>query len=129
MALIFEYVLDLNTFEYVLDVTKISIQEPFESFWIIAKAIQRFHEKHHQLPLPGGLPDMKALSNVYVELQAIYRSKSKQDVDEVMDFIRAIPGGSQVARDEVELFCKNARFVKLLQGPHNEPSTRQIIRK
>ncbi|KAG5985108.1 hypothetical protein E4U55_001357 [Claviceps digitariae] len=101
----------------------------FEDFWIISKAVQRFYQKHQELPLPGGLPDMKALSNVYIELQSIYKSKSRRDVDEVMNFIRTAPGGSRITRDEVELFCKNARFIKLLQGPHNEPSTRDIIQK
>ncbi|GAB0133391.1 hypothetical protein EsDP_00001802 [Epichloe bromicola] len=100
-----------------------------EVFWIIAKAVQQFHQKHHQLPLHGGLPDMKAQTSVYIELQSIYKSKSKRDVDEVMGFIRTLPGGHQIERDEVELFCKNARFIKLLQGSHNEPSIRQVIEK
>lgn len=72
---------------------------------------------------------MKAQTSVYIELQSIYKSKSKRDVDEVMGFVRALPGGYQVERHEVELFCKNARFIKLLQGSHNEPSIRQVIGK
>ncbi|KAG6005911.1 hypothetical protein E4U21_007545 [Claviceps maximensis] len=104
-------------------------EDAFEDFWIISKAVQRFYQNHKELPLPGGLPDMKALSNVYIELQSIYRSKSRRDVDEVMDLIRTVSGGSRITRDEVELFCKNARFIKLLQGPHNKPSTREVIQK
>ncbi|KAG5953046.1 hypothetical protein E4U53_007088 [Claviceps sorghi] len=104
-------------------------EHAFEDFWIISKAVQRFYQKHKELPLPGGLPDMKALSKVYIELQSIYRSKSKRDVDEVLNFVRTVPGGSRITRDEVELFCKNARFVKLLQGPHNEPSTHEVVEK
>ncbi|KAG6042295.1 hypothetical protein E4U41_000039 [Claviceps citrina] len=99
----------------------------FHSFWIVAKAVQRFYQKHNQLPLPGGLPDMKALSNVYIELQSLYRAKSKRDADEVVEIVRTIPGGCQIGRGEIELFCKNARFVKLLQGSCNVPSTRQVI--
>ncbi|KAG6118013.1 hypothetical protein E4U14_007327 [Claviceps sp. LM454 group G7] len=96
-------------------------------FWIISRAVQRFHQRHQQLPLPGGLPDMKALSKVYLELQYIYKSKAKQDIDEVVETVRSVPGGSGIARDDVELFCKNARFVKLLRGPHYGTSMRQII--
>lgn len=72
---------------------------------------------------------MKALSKVYLELQYIYKSKAKQDIDEVVETVRTVPGGSGIARDDVELFCKNARFVKLLRGPHDGTSMRQIIRK
>ncbi|KAG6015828.1 hypothetical protein E4U54_002884 [Claviceps lovelessii] len=104
-------------------------ENAFENFWIISKAVQLFYQKHQELPLPGGLPDMKALSKVYIELQSIYRSKSRRDVDEVMNFIRTVPEGSRITREEVELFCKNARFIKLLQGSHNAPSNHEIIQK
>ncbi|KAI2640802.1 hypothetical protein GGS26DRAFT_178188 [Hypomontagnella submonticulosa] len=86
------------------------------AFWIIAKAVKAFYRKHGCLPLPGVLPDMKALSSVYVKLQSIYKEKARRDAQEVLETARAIPGGEDVDPAEVDLFCKNARFVKLINA-------------
>src|SRR4051812_8753720 len=84
------------------------------SFWIIADAVRKFYEKHNCLPLPGNVPDMKAQSKVYIQLQSIYKAKARQDVAEVLEMVRQTPGGEDVDPGEVELFCKNAAFVKLI---------------
>ncbi|KAI5861661.1 hypothetical protein GGS23DRAFT_576068 [Durotheca rogersii] len=86
------------------------------TFWIVAKAIKAFYHKHGCLPLPGALPDMKAQSSVYVKLQSIYKDKARKDAQEVLETARGIPGGNDVDPAEVELFCKNARFVKLINA-------------
>ncbi|KAI2776182.1 hypothetical protein F4815DRAFT_364435 [Daldinia loculata] len=86
------------------------------SFWVIAKAIEAFYNKHGCLPLPGALPDMKAQSTVYVKLQSIYKAKARRDAQEVLETARALPGGKDVDPAEVDLFCKNARFVKLINA-------------
>ncbi|CZT07138.1 hypothetical protein WAI453_010841 [Rhynchosporium graminicola] len=90
--------------------------ESKSSFWIIADAIKKFHQKHSQLPLPGSVPDMKAQSTIYVRLQNIYKSKARQDVAEVLETVRAHPGGKEIDVAEVESFCKNAAFIKLVHG-------------
>lgn len=59
---------------------------------------------------------MKAQSNVYVRLQNIYKSKARKDVAEVLDIVRTYPGGKEVDPSGVELFCKNAAFVKLINA-------------
>ena len=95
---------------------------PFQSanFWIIASAIASFYEKHSLLPLPGSLPDMKAQSADYIQLQNVYRSKARKDFIEVLTTVREIE--KRLAREnlidekEVELFCKEAGHVKLLRG-------------
>ncbi|KAI0874136.1 hypothetical protein GGS24DRAFT_490257 [Hypoxylon argillaceum] len=86
------------------------------SFWIIAKAIRLFYQKHGCLPLPGSLPDMKAQSSVYVKLQGLYKAKARKDAQEVLETVREIAGGEHVNPTEVDLFCKNARFVKLINS-------------
>ncbi|GAO15013.1 uncharacterized protein UV8b_00471 [Ustilaginoidea virens] len=98
-----------------------------ETFWTIIKAVKHFYHKHRQLPLPGSLPDMKAQSKVYVHLQSLYKDKAKRDIAEILDIVRAIPGGAKVKRDEVELFCKNASFVKVIENPENAPITNQVV--
>ncbi|KAI1801843.1 hypothetical protein F4811DRAFT_563673 [Daldinia bambusicola] len=93
------------------------------SFWVIAKAIEAFYNKHGCLPLPGALPDMKAQSTVYVKLQNIYKAKARRDAQEVLETARALPGGKDVDPAEVDLFCKNARFVKLINATPTDAET------
>ncbi|KAH9883846.1 hypothetical protein F4778DRAFT_774956 [Xylariomycetidae sp. FL2044] len=95
--------------------------EAESGFWVIAQAIKMFYDKHGCLPLPGALPDMKAQSSVYVKLQSIYKAKARKDAQEVLETVRADLSGKMVDLEEVELFCKNARFVKLINAtPKNE---------
>ncbi|EFZ01485.2 ThiF family protein [Metarhizium robertsii] len=98
-----------------------------DSFWIIAKAVEQFYEKHHQLPLSGGIPDMKAESAVYIKLQSLYKAKARQDASEVMSTVRTLEGGIGVAQAEVELFCKNAKFIKLVQSSVHAPTLTKIV--
>ena len=90
--------------------------EADSNFWIIADAIKKFYAKHNELPLPGSVPDMKAQSTVYVQLQNIYKAKARQDVAEVLETVRAHPRGKEIDAAEVEMFCKNAAFIKLIHG-------------
>lgn len=90
--------------------------EAKSSFWIIAGAIKQFHKKHNALPLPGSVPDMKAQSTVYVQLQNIYKAKARQDVAEVLETVRGHPHGKDIEVAEIESFCKNAAFIKLIRG-------------
>lgn len=90
-------------------------------FWIIADAIKLFYEKHECLPVQGGLPDMKAKSEVYVKLQGIYKAKARKDAAEVLASVRAAPGGDLIDPAEVDLFCKNAAFVKLIDSRDSGP--------
>ena len=85
-------------------------------FWVIVEAVRQFYAKHQLLPVPGGLPDMKAQSNVYIQLQNIYKEKARRDAQEVLTAARAMAGGDQVDPAEVELFCTNARFIKLVNA-------------
>jgi NEDD8-activating enzyme E1 regulatory subunit len=81
--------------------------ESTSSFWIIADAIKQFYKKHNALPLPGSVPDMKAQSTAYVQLQNIYK---------VLETVRSHPKGKDIDSAEVESFCKNAAFIKLIRG-------------
>ncbi|KAK0714953.1 nedd8-activating enzyme E1 regulatory subunit-like protein [Lasiosphaeris hirsuta] len=90
--------------------------EERSSFWIIADAIKAFHAKHKALPLRGNVPDMKAQSKVYIQLQNIYKTKARQDAAEVLVTAQALEPGRHFDLAEVELFCKNAPFVKLINA-------------
>ncbi|KAI4118771.1 MAG: hypothetical protein LQ345_001231 [Seirophora villosa] len=92
------------------------------NFWLIAQAIKEFHTRHDALPLPGALPDMKAQSKDYIQLQNIYKAKARQDIDEVTATVRRLeretptPPPHPIDRKEIEAFCKGAAFVKLIRG-------------
>ncbi|KAF2968244.1 hypothetical protein GQX73_g5344 [Xylaria multiplex] len=97
------------------------------SFWTIARAVGLFYQKHNCLPLPGSLPDMKAQSSVYVKLQGLYKAKARKDAQEVLDLVRESVGGEHIEPTEVDLFCKNARFVKLINAKLGGPDLGQIF--
>ncbi|PTD06474.1 NEDD8-activating enzyme E1 regulatory subunit [Fusarium culmorum] len=106
-----------SSLQQVFDFKHQDPEETKSSFWIIAEAVERFHNEHSRLPVPGGLPDMKAQSSVYIKLQNIYKERARQDVSQVLETVRGIPGGEDVDPEQVELFCKNARFIKLINSP------------
>lgn len=87
---------------------------------MLAYSIRHFHKNSDYLPLPGSLPDMKAQSDDYIQLQNIYKTKARKDVLEVMERVRGIEKGletkSVIDEKEIEAFCKNAAFIKLIAG-------------
>lgn len=101
--------------------------EASSSFWVIAGAVKQFYAKHGALPLPGSVPDMKAQSTVYVKLQNIYKAKARQDAAEVLSAVRANPSGQNIPESEVETFCKNAAFIKVIRGTDTAPPNIQDI--
>ena len=78
------------------------------------------------MPLPGSVPDMKSQSKTYVQLQSIYKKKARQDVAEVLEMVKASSGDRQIDTEEVELFCKNAAFVKLINATRGEGGNTKI---
>ena len=70
---------------------------------------------------------MKAQSTVYVQLQNIYKAKARQDAAEVLENVRAHPQGREIDTAEVETFCKNAAFIKLIRGADSTPTDLQNL--
>lgn len=89
--------------------------------------MKEFFNRHAQLPVPGSLPDMKAKSDIYIRLQGIYKAKARKDAAEVLALIKLQDAGSSVTLDEVELFCKNAAFVRLVGTRCEDPSLLQKL--
>ncbi|KAI9679398.1 MAG: hypothetical protein M1817_005420 [Caeruleum heppii] len=90
------------------------------NFWLIASALKYFFTTHAALPLPGSLPDMKAQSSDYIELQNIYKRKARKDLADIVEHVRAIEDRlgrkNPVDEKEIEAFCKGAAFVKVVRG-------------
>ncbi|KAF5243707.1 hypothetical protein BFJ68_g795 [Fusarium oxysporum] len=104
-------------------ITNLCQEEINSGFWVITEAVKRFYDEHGRLPVPGGLPDMKAQSNVYIKLQNIYKERARQDVGQVLETARSLPGGQDVDPEQVELFCKNAPFIKLINAPGDKTTS------
>ena len=117
------------------DATNAYMQSEARSrFWIITAAIKAFYEKHQRLPVTGIVPDMKAESGVYVRLQQIYKDQAQRDANEVMEIARATAVTNGVGNDdnpvdmeEVEMFCKNASFAKLINAGDRDPNLLQKV--
>jgi amyloid beta precursor protein binding protein 1 len=90
------------------------------SFWVIAHAIGLFYTKYGVLPVPGSVPDMKARSTDYIQLQNVYKSKARKDVTEVLESVRFLERTTDrttpIEEKDVEAFCKNAAHIKLVRG-------------
>lgn len=97
-----------------------SLDAQSPNFWVIANAISQFYQTNGVLPVPGSVPDMKAKSADYIQLQSIYKQKARDDVAEVLKSVRELESklGRKAAVDEkeVEAFCKNAAHIKLVRG-------------
>jgi amyloid beta precursor protein binding protein 1 len=96
------------------------VREDSPSFWVIANAIGMFYKKHDVLPVPGSVPDMKARSADYIELQNTYKSKARKDLAEVVENVRFLERNTQrnhpIEEKDIEAFCKNAAHIKLVRG-------------
>ncbi|KAI9016001.1 hypothetical protein DFJ74DRAFT_679151 [Hyaloraphidium curvatum] len=92
------------------------------NFWIIARAVRDFvaNEGAGLLPLPGVVPDMKADTAKYVAMQTIYRQKAREDTERVVSRVQQLL--QEIGRpvdavpvDEIERFCKNSAFLKVIR--------------
>ncbi|KAM0255172.1 hypothetical protein ACHAQJ_006015 [Trichoderma viride] len=119
-----------SSLKQVFDYQHKDEQQSKSSFWIIAEAMKEFYAEHQRLPVAGGLPDMKAQSNVYIQLQNIYKDKARQDANDIFTRAQRISRGENIDLAEVELFCTNARFIKLINTMGEEPPNMgQIIER
>ncbi|KAF2273034.1 uncharacterized protein EI97DRAFT_503818 [Westerdykella ornata] len=96
------------------------VKQDSPAFWVIAHAVALFYQKHGVLPLPGSVPDMKARSKDYIELQNIYKAKARKDMAEVLESVRFLERTTMretpIEERDVETFCKNAAHIKLVRG-------------
>ncbi|KAK6544781.1 hypothetical protein TWF694_001464 [Orbilia ellipsospora] len=100
-----------------------SLTSSSTNFWIIARAVKDFAEGKNGglLPLPGALPDMKAESKDYIQLQNVYKSKARADLAEVVTIVKSLlkelgKKEDAIREEEVETFCKHAGYIKLIRG-------------
>jgi amyloid beta precursor protein binding protein 1 len=72
---------------------------------------------------------MKSQSKTYIALQSLYKSKARKDASEVLAIAEDLAGGVSIDPSEVEQFCANAKFVKLINAEKEVPSIDDIVGK
>ncbi|KAH8728808.1 hypothetical protein GQ44DRAFT_646715 [Phaeosphaeriaceae sp. PMI808] len=96
------------------------VRENSPTFWVIANAIGMFYTKYNVLPVPGSVPDMKARSADYIQLQNVYKAKARKDLAEVVESVRFLERNANrsnvIEEKDIEAFCKNAAHIKLVRG-------------
>lgn len=90
------------------------------NFWFLVRALKEFvlHEGEGKLPLIGAVPDMKADTSRYVDLQHVYRRKSLVDKEHFVKHLNKIlleHGRPAIPETEIDIFCKNTPYLRLLR--------------
>ncbi|KAJ3311180.1 NEDD8-activating enzyme E1 regulatory subunit [Blyttiomyces sp. JEL0837] len=101
---------------------KTAVNEKSTKFWFIARAVRDFVDNEGQgcLPLPGGLPDMKADTDSYIQLQTLYRKKAVEDKSNVQKRVANLLAScgkptDWISTEEIDRFCKNSSLLKLIR--------------
>jgi NEDD8-activating enzyme E1 regulatory subunit len=81
-------------------------------FFHLVAALREFTlQPPHTLPLSSTLPDMKADTKNYIDLQKLYKARAEEEKRAFKTHLK-VP----VAPKEVDLFVKNAHAVRFLRG-------------
>lgn len=101
-------------------------------FWLLVRALRDYvSTPEDATPLRGGggflpqsavVPDMKALSEVYVDLRKIYRAKAESDLRALTQHLKRVvqragqENSTHFSDDEIQTFAKHAAYLVLLRG-------------
>ncbi|KAJ3315447.1 NEDD8-activating enzyme E1 regulatory subunit [Boothiomyces sp. JEL0838] len=105
---------------YLSDPSISNLNSDSSDFWVLIKALKLFMEnegKNH-LPLPGNVPDMKADTESYVQLQKLYHDKAEADKQCLKNYVVTLCSNLKrrmVDSEIIDIFCKNAAFLKVLR--------------
>lgn len=72
------------------------------------------------LPLEGTIPDMTATTELYLQLQRVYRARADSQIEAVQAQCKALLKGVGKAEDGIsleyiKLVCKNARHIRVVR--------------
>lgn len=97
------------------DPTLASLRSDSPPFYHLLKALEDFSsEPPHVLPLTSTLPDMKADTKKYIELQKLYKERSLEEKDKFKQLLAK--RGARVDEETIDSFVKNAHAIRLLRG-------------
>lgn len=92
------------------------------SFWLLVAALKKFvaNEGNGRLPLEGSIPDMHATTDLYLQLQRIYREQADTDLAALEGHLTQVLAevgspGRTIPAAEVRHFCRNARHIRVVR--------------
>lgn len=77
-------------------------------------------EGEGSLPMEGTVPDMTATTELYLQLQRVYRARADAHIDAVQSHCKALLKSigkpeDCIPLDYIKLLCKNARHVRVVR--------------
>jgi amyloid beta precursor protein binding protein 1 len=108
-------------------------------FWALLRALHLFTAARGYLPLSASVPDMKADTKNYIELQGMYKRQADAERKEFVGLLREVVAQSGqrhvegdgevpgVSDDAVLEFVKNAHGLKVIRGQEWGPSRPEAI--
>lgn len=98
-----------------------NIDEKSTEFWLLARALYEFYRNEGMskyLPISGAIPDMKADTVRYVELQKLYKEQAARDIQAVEAHLKAlgVEAVHHITPHQVATFCKNAYYLHLTES-------------
>jgi NEDD8-activating enzyme E1 regulatory subunit len=96
------------------DQSVVKCQASSPPFCHLAAALHSYtkHQPPHTLPLSSTLPDMKASTTYYIELQKLYKKRAEEEKEILKSYIQ-VPG---IKDDFIDLFVKNSHGIRMLRG-------------
>jgi len=98
-----------------------NITKDSADFWVLVRALKDFVDAEGEglLPVSGGIPDMTATTEFYIQIQKIYQQKAADHAAAVSKRVKATlqavgkPEDS-ISEDDIKKFCKHAAFLNCL---------------
>ncbi|KAF8154800.1 hypothetical protein B0H34DRAFT_538059 [Crassisporium funariophilum] len=99
--------------ELFLDAKVTSLSPTSPPFFHLVHALSRFTKEQESktLPLTSTLPDMKASTGAYIELQKLYKKRAEEEKEVFKSYLE-VPVDDEI----VDAFVKNSHALKLLRG-------------
>ena len=98
-----------------------SITPESSDFWLLARALREFVvcEGNGYLPLRGSIPDMTSSSNMYIDLQRVYQTKARADMEALASHLSELLASigrptNAISEENIRLFCRNSAFLQVL---------------
>lgn len=84
------------------------------TFWTLVEALKDFVAETGTFPLSGTIPDFKAYTKDYVDIQRVYKDKANRDLSRFKEIVATKV--VEVPESVIEEFSKNSRFIHLARG-------------
>eukprot|EP00879_Flechtneria_rotunda_P033180 GHRR01036725.1.p1 GENE.GHRR01036725.1~~GHRR01036725.1.p1 ORF type:complete len:213 (+),score=66.28 GHRR01036725.1:2977-3615(+) len=104
------------------DPQAVTVDASSTNFWLLVAALRAFvaNEGAGRLPLDGNIPDMHATTDLYLQLQRLYRDQAAAEaaaVEAHLQQILATIGSPSrtIPAAEVKHFCRNARNIRVVR--------------